>query len=166
MSQQRHRRPLSPSDRRTCPGTLGTLLRLMIDERYQHTKLGAAFSPARQRRSSLFWQLAATYLGQPVLRVMLAGSSLRTGADCWVTGWSGREVGFCACSASFGMFLQLSSKHRLLLVSTLQRRMPCGCSSVSGSAPSGRNVWQSLLRGRNPWQQLHTPRPQQQSRSG
>ena len=75
MSRQRHRRQLSSADQHT-------LLRLMSDERYQQTKLGAAFPPARQRRSSLFWQLAAAYLEQPLLRVMLAGSSLRAGADC------------------------------------------------------------------------------------
>ena len=56
-----------------------TLLRLMADECYQQTKLGAAFPPRKQQRSSLFWQLAASYLEQPLMVVMLAGMSLRAG---------------------------------------------------------------------------------------
>ena len=63
---------LSRADRRT-------LLRLMADKLYQQTKLGAAFPPHRRQRSGLFWQLAATYLEQPLTRVMLAGMALRAG---------------------------------------------------------------------------------------
>ncbi|PRW56295.1 hypothetical protein C2E21_4871 [Chlorella sorokiniana] len=67
-------RQLPAADRRT-------LLRLMSDECYQQTKLGAAFPPSKQQRSGQFWLLAAAYLEQPVLSVVLAGACLRAEAD-------------------------------------------------------------------------------------
>ena len=94
-----------------------TLLRLMADECYQETKLGAAFPPRKQQRSSLFWQLAASYLEQPLTAVMLAGMSLGAGGGLeWRVGrlWlcvparlppcrlaclpCARFVGICVCA--------------------------------------------------------------------
>jgi hypothetical protein len=43
----------------------------MTELSYQHTKLGAAFSPARQLHSQLFWQLAARYIRAPLESIML-----------------------------------------------------------------------------------------------
>jgi len=82
-------RQLSLTDQRT-------LLRLMSDGWYQEAKLGGAFPPAKQQRSSGFWQLAAAYLEQPLLVVMLAGGSLRAGAG----GWAGLVGWRRACSPS------------------------------------------------------------------
>ena len=156
MSRQRHRRQLSPADRHT-------LLCLMSDEHYQQTKLGAALSPDRQRRSSLFWRMAAAYLEQPVLRVMLAGSSLRAGADCWVIRWAARWLGAVPAE--------------LPLAGSSRYQSNTGFSSCFPFAEADalwrqqrqrqrlqRRVWQPLPRGRDPRQQLHKPHPQQQSR--
>lgn len=52
----------------------------MSDPLYQHTKLGADFTPAQQHRSLRFAQLAAAYLGQPVALVLLECLRLRQGA--------------------------------------------------------------------------------------
>lgn len=69
-----------------------TLLRLMADPWYQQTKLGVAFPPHKQQRSSQFWRLAAAYLGQPLLAVMLAGGRLRAGAGQAPLGGVARDV--------------------------------------------------------------------------
>ena len=56
-----------------------TLLQLMSDPLYQHTKLGGSFSPARQQRRQGFWRAAAAYLQQPLARVKQTGMRLRSG---------------------------------------------------------------------------------------
>ena len=65
--------------RRLPAGDRVTLLRLMSDAYYQHTKLGCCFSPAAQLHSQRFYRLAAAYLRQPLLCVMMEGMRLQPG---------------------------------------------------------------------------------------
>jgi hypothetical protein len=63
----------------------------MTEPSFQQTKLGAAFSPARQLHSQLFLHLAARYIGAPLGKVILGGARLRPG------GWaaSGCRLHLC-----------------------------------------------------------------------
>ena len=87
QEQQQRRRHKQSKRSNLARDQRATLLRLMTEPSYQHTKLGAAFSPARQLHSQLFWQLAARYIGAPLESIMPGGARLRSGG--WAKGRSG-----------------------------------------------------------------------------
>ena len=79
QEQQQRRRHKQSKWRNLARDQRATLLRLMTEPSYQHTKLGAAFSPALQLHSQLFWQLAARCIRASLAEVILGGARLRPG---------------------------------------------------------------------------------------
>ena len=81
--QQEQRRRQQSKRRNLARDQRATLLRLMTEPSFQQTKLGAAFSPARQLHSQLFLHLAARYIGAPLGKVILGGARLRPRPGGW-----------------------------------------------------------------------------------